>query len=82
MRHLCRSSTSLSSDGSRSKWDESSGRLCSSVSPHHYDALVNVGVLAQVDVARLVAGDDSVNVIALREHAAFLLCRSCTQSYR
>lgn len=39
-------------------------------SPHHDDALVDVGVLAEVDVVGMVAGEDGVNVEPSREFDA------------
>ena len=41
------------------------------MAPHYNDALVDVRVLAHVDVLRLVRGQHRVDVKALREDAAF-----------
>ena len=55
------------------KIDEAGRRLVAVMAPHHYDALVDVRVLAEIDVAGLVRGQDRVDVEALRQRQPLLL---------
>ena len=49
------------------KIDEPRLWFVASMPPHHYDALVDRRILAQVDVLRLVRGQHRVDMITLSE---------------
>ena len=52
--------------------DKPGGRFGAIMFDRHDDAFVDVGILAQVNLPRLVAGEDGMNVIALRQNAPLI----------
>ena len=52
--------------------DEPRWRLRAFMTTHDDDAFVDVGVLAHIDVAGLMAGQNGVDVVALSQYAALI----------